>query len=259
MKKQSSHFAETAMRTLVVFLLVVVFHAQSWGQAPQAIVQRSLDAHTRSAVLDIVAKGTTTVDGVSKPTTVYVKPGRNLRMENGTGSDHRTFIVNAQEAWAGSDQKLNRLGEHQALRRPTQFPFFDLLSEVNNPNTELTYHGLKTIGATPVHHLTIHVRDPKRGKQSVWVPQNEQADFYIDAATFLVVRSERVESTQESMNLQVPSTIEFSDYRDVHGVMIPFRIVNTMGRPEIGMHKSTTVFSTVTVNGGVSDSLFSHK
>jgi hypothetical protein len=260
MKNRYCNPGVVTLGILLVGVLGVVAPSTAWAQAPQAIVQRSLEAHGRTMVTDIVATGTTTLNGLTKPTTVYVKPGRYVRIETGTGSARRTLIVNPREAWFGSDQRLTRSSEHQALGRPQQFPFLDLLSELNNPNAEITYHGLKTIGAASVHHLTIRIRDPRRATNAfLWVPREEQADFYIDAVSFLVLRSERMESSEESMTLKVPSRVDFSDYRTVQGVTVPFRIVNTMGRPDIGQHQSTTVFTTVTLNSGVADTLFSKR
>ena len=58
------------------------------------------------------------------------------------------------------------------------------------------------------------------------------------------------------MDLMVPSSVEFSDYRRVGPLYIPFRIVNTTGDRRMGMHQTTMVLSNADVNAAVPDALF---
>src|SRR5207248_6385323 len=109
----------------------------------------------------------------------------------------------------------------------------------------------------PAYKVSIRTRDAHPEKRFLKRPLEEAVDFFIDTTSFLILRSERLRPTEENMDFLIPSVLEFSDYRTVNGITVPFRIVNTMGRLDIGVSQSTTVFTTVTINSGIPDSLFS--
>lgn len=243
-------------------LLAVLLSLSARGlnaQSTRAVLQQSLLRHARTPVTDITATGSITVNGVTRSTTVYVKGSDQIRIENGTGSERNVVIFARGQGWVGTNPALavKPLTDHGSAKRPTQFPFLDLISELNNPNVQITDQGMKTLGERSVYHITIYLGDPKAQERTLKRPLDDQADFYIDAETFLVVRSERLLRTEEDMNMRVPSIMEFSDYRSVNGFLVPFKIVSTSGNSRMGMSQSITQFTTVRINEGVSDALFS--
>lgn len=238
--------------------VAIVFLSEpfSSAQTPGEIVQRALQAHGASAVNDITAVGTTTWNAETRPTVVYAKRDGSFRIETGPTSSRNIVVFSKGLAWSGVGELNKRMSDHVSVRRPEQFPFFDLLSEAGNPNAEISYNGLKSIGSAIVHHITMTIPDRYTRERSLRRALDERADFYIDAQTFLVVRSARFLLTEEAMDLRVPSMMDFSDYRNVNGVQIPFRIVNASGTPEMGLHSSTVAFTSVIINSNVADSLF---
>jgi hypothetical protein len=85
---------------------------------------------------------------------------------------------------------------------------------------------------------------------------DEEADFYIDAETLRVTRSIQYLRSIEDMDFRIPSILDFSDYRSVNGVQVPFRIATTTGSAGTGIQRSTTVLQSVFINRGVSPALF---
>lgn len=78
----------------------------------------------------------------------------------------------------------------------------------------------------------------------------------MDPVTLLIVRSARSLMAENSMDVRFRSSTDFSDYRVVQGLSIPFRIVETVTLPSRPPFQSVYVVANVTVNSGVSDSVF---
>ena len=245
------------IRNMVLFMGWILLGNLGWAQSARAIAEQALRAHGRGRLIDITALGSTTRNGQTNILNVYAKGSGTGRHENGTGSDRNVMIFNSGKAWAGKDTQLRPLQAHTSQRRLTLFPFLDLIAELDQPQIQITDRGMVTINGLRAYHISIQTKDTEAAKRFLHRPLEEAADFFIDAQTSLIIRSERLRTSEENMDFRVPSVLEFSDYRTVNGVAVPFRIVNTMGGPNIGTYQTTTVFTTVTINSGIPDTLFS--
>lgn len=234
-------------------LLVFVFAASAWPQDPKSLLQSTLSAHvSRSQVNDLVLTGSVRSDGGPEENLRVYISGNNVRSEIGAGSGTRINIRSTE-----ARQSQNKvIPAHAAVLRPRTIPFLDLITEINNPRAQIIYRGLKQIGGRPVHQVSIALPDASPQSRPFGRALSEAVDFYIDVATLWIVRTERMLTTAENMDLKVPSIMEFSDYRLVNGVAVPFRIVETVGTDFNGLHQITTTLQSVAVNQGVSPALF---
>ena len=146
--------------------------------------------------------------------------------------------------------------QHAAMRRPIELPFFDLIAEVGNPRLISNFVGPEIIGGRTANHFLLRLPDATPDKRFLRRPLNEEVEFFADAATGLIVRSRRMQAADNDVDFRVPSIFDFSDYRQVGSVKMPFRIVNTIGNESSGISLVTIVIESVLVNQGLADSVF---
>jgi hypothetical protein len=247
-------------RVTVTVILAALFASAAHGQnvqSTQSVLQQTLLAHVpRTAVLDITAVGTiTNASGFTEAVTVSAKGTSAIRMDFPV--EKRSVFYSGQQGWTiNSAGKTVRIEPHAALRRPTLFPFLDLITEVANPQLQIVDGGTQTLNGHNVRRLILSLPDPTPNIRLFKIPLDEALDVYIDNQSYLVTRSIRYRTTDGNVNLKIPSVLDFSDYRSVSGAQIPFKIVNTIGTTHTGISTSTLVFQSVTINSGLTDSLF---
>jgi hypothetical protein len=241
-------------------LLITTTPAFSQAVAPQAtrqLLQRIAQTHLGSVVVkDILAIGEgITPSGKRHPVRFYAQGSKTLRIEHGTGSAQSVSVFSNGSAWESRSGKTQDLPGHVAEQRVRVFPFLDLLSEWNNPDLEVVKSETTTIGNVLAYHIQLRVKDSKR-LRPFGRPLDDEADFYINTQTLLIMRSVRMLRAVNDMDFRIPSVMDFADYRNVNGIAIPFRITTTLGTPTTGIHTSTTQLQSVQFNAGVSPALF---
>lgn len=124
---------------------------------------------------------------------------------------------------------------------PFYVPGFVLAAELANPNYSVTLVGQETRNGISVTHIhTVDTSDEEGSKVT-------HQDWYFDSTTSLPVAVEyRIPDDIDLMKF-APGSDEFSDYRPVNGVLVPFAIRASLG----GSPKFITV-SSVAFNTGIS-------
>jgi hypothetical protein len=216
-----------------------------------------LQAHVGTTVVtDIEATSNRTGSDGRRRTTKYLLQGsKNMRVEHGEGSEQSVSVHTDTEAWQTRQGKVVSIPEHAASPRNRLFPFLDLIAEFRNPNLEIVSKGMTSIDARETYHVQLRLKDTKPNR-IFGIALDEEVDFYIDAQTLLIVRSERFLRSIDDMTFRVPLVSEFSDYRRVNGVAVPFRIVTITGNRSIGMYQSAIQMERVIINPGISPMLF---
>lgn len=245
------------MKQFLVLLIVLIPARQAWSQAGQARLHQSLQGYLGKGQLpaDITLAGQILDDrGSVKPFKMVVKGIDKVRYESG-----ETMTVFAGGGgWArtgGNGGKVQVLPAH-AARRPEIIPFLDLLSEIDNSRIEVSSVQPVTVGGQALERVVLTLRDQHKDRRELRRPLDEQTSFYLDPATALVVRSEHTLTAANNMDSRFLSTIDFSDYRSVDGVAIPYRIVQTVGSGSTPLQRSTITITRVTLNQGIPDSTF---
>jgi CubicO group peptidase (beta-lactamase class C family) len=106
-------------------------------------------------------------------------------------------------------------------------------------------------------YKTIEVRGTKKiGDEDAWivrfVPTNGTAfTEYYSTKTFLLLRREGVVTSSTSA-IQIPYSINFSDYRSVDGVMLPFKMVNN----SVSNGNVVTYVKSIKQNVPIEDTMF---
>jgi hypothetical protein len=205
---------------------------------------------------DLTIEGTVIDAKGVKQIRILIKDRRKIRYELGAGPTLQITIFDNNQGWSIQGTRIQALQDHTSIRRPTIIPIFDLLAELENARLIGVDHGIKVRGSQAARHVTLTLPDSVQPRP-FGRRLDETVDFFFDPVTFQVVRTERVRRSEENMDLQIPSILEFSDYRLVGNLYVPFRVLNVTGNAIVGQHQSTLIVSSVNLNSNLPDSLFS--
>jgi hypothetical protein len=214
-------------RLTLVLLGSATFFAQ--GRSDLA---RSLESHGGAAVrnaITIDARGTATRTSGEAPIRIRATLDRieaNLRIDYGSPTTLSVITT--------PDGQVELRGNQTILKEPHSglFSQLDLFGGLSLPHLTLPGVASESVG----------VRDVRgRSSQRVWIQTGrerirygrtlkDEADIYIDEETGLVSAISRTGYASEALDRSFVLTNEFSDYRDVSGVLIPFRIDRYLDR-----------------------------
>jgi hypothetical protein len=132
-------------------------------------------------------------------------------------------------------------------------PYLLLASAFNNPGTSnstgyaLSYKGIVELSGHPAYDIQLEFIIPGLYDPDGLFREYHSIEFFLDTSTLLVVR------TQESIPNHDVRQIQYSDYRQVSGVLVPFSIT-----AEASSFWQTWVIQLdkITFNAGLQDSDF---
>jgi hypothetical protein len=170
--------------------------------------------------------------------TRYLLRPRKLRVEAAYQKDPETRILNGAKGWMG----VGKAGQKEADRYAYeglvfQYDYMNLPFSLIDGTRTVVYKGRDATGSVPVDVL--HVRGG----------EGEEMTLYVDTVTHLVTR---VSSPIAAPAGKTEVGVEFSDYRSVNGVKMPFRVVSSFGATKVGV----TVMSRVEINRAMDAPLF---
>jgi len=126
--------------------------------------------------------------------------------------------------WKSEDKKTRTMPEFNCLTDAAWF-FPALTSLGGRRDRLLKYLGQETRNNATVEHLRSYVRDPKWPKAvAPTLERRRSMDFYLDAATLLPVAVSFNVHPDNDGNADLLTEVEFSDYQNLNGVLVPMRI-----------------------------------
>jgi len=236
----------------VAALLAGSLVQQAAGSIPRAESKQSVDeivAATLKArggvealkgVASIKRSGHTTLSGASVPVTIWAKRPDRFRREMQLqgllvilGYDGQTFWTSS-----GGDLPAQRVSGPPAERAQEEAAFDTILLDYKAKGHKVDLLGTERLGKRDVYHLKVL---KKNGKTE---------HYYLDTKTGLEAR---VVSTAEMPGgAKVEMAKEFSDYRPVKGILVPFVIRDFANDTLV----SETTLDSVEINVPLEDSLF---
>lgn len=131
-------------------------------------------------------------------------------------------------------------------------PYLGIATALSDTSAAISYVGLVEFGGRKVYQVRVrrtfglHVTDP------AYFSTLPSKDYFIDAVTFLVLKTEDMSRSLDPPVQEYPHDVLFSDYRQVGGVVVPFSIAE-----EVNGQKTWTVqLDSVTFNAGLTDADF---
>ena len=226
-----------------------------------ALAAKALGAQSNGvAVADVTLTGTATWTAGSdaqKGTVTFKARGTaqsrmDLALSGGNRSEIRTTSNGLpQGAWIGTDGKLNAYASHNCWTDAGWFfpVFSSLASAQTNPSVVLSYVGAETRNGTSVEHLQANTYSPDFSFTQPW----STVDFYLDATALLPVATAFNTHPDGDSGTNISVEVDFADYQQVKGVLIPFRIQQLVQ----GSLALDIAVTGVDLNSGLPDSDFS--
>jgi len=250
-------------RLISLFVLAVSVLTQgvldASAQDARTSIQNALGrlVPNRQLPVDLTLTGQLTdAAGVVQPFRFTMKGKDRVRFESGTGAALVTTTQSRGAGWTESGGKVRLLPSYSAIRRPGVVPFFDLLSEADTPNLQITDKGTFSIGGVVTRRFSLKLPDPTPDIRMFRRALDEEIDIYIDVTTQLVVRSESWMRADNNPDARLQTVWEFGDYRTISGLAIPFVIRYTLLTPGQKPPQRLYTVTEVSINSGVSDSTF---
>src|SRR5882762_4070855 len=220
---------------LVVILCTVVSTAQTAppsdpqavALADQAVAAMTGGAPVTDATLAGTAVWTAGSDQQTGTATLMAKGSAesrvDLNLSGGARSEIRNVNGNLNEGnWIGVDGAVHAIALPNCLTDASWFfPALGTLATAGrNSNLVFTYMGLESLGQTSLQHIHAYTYDAQFSEAQ----QLSAMDFYLDPQTLrprIVTFSEHPDNNG---SVNIPVQVMFSDYRNVDGTSIPFRI-----------------------------------
>ncbi len=267
------------VRSFLLFQLVLVGSTFLFSQAPasdpQAIsfASQSITALTTGkAIADVTlygnavwTSGARTESGTAKAYgKTNVSSRVDLTLSSGNRSELRTSVGGSPRgAWISASGKLTPSAIHNCRTDAVWFfPALTSLSAVNGdqshpsqPGFVLVYVGLETRNDRSVQHIqSYQYRANNRFPRKTATTQKlSTVDYYLDAQTLVPLYIAFSAHPDNDASTNIAVEIEFSDYQQVNGILVPFHIKKLwQGNPLLDF-----TVTNVAVNSGLPDSLFS--
>jgi hypothetical protein len=150
----------------------------------------------------------------------------DLSLSSGTLSEiYNSSTSGPVGSWSGPDGKLHTIPFHNLLSEPAWFfPTFAISRRVS-ADYVVTDLGQETRNGRQVEHLSVSQNPPAQFPAGALSFQHlTQLDFYLDSQTFLPAAIAYNIHPDDNALLDIPVEIDFSDFRSVSGVQVPFHI-----------------------------------
>jgi hypothetical protein len=251
-------FTRTFWRSAVLVLLLSTFGAAqqtiSSTRDPQAValVQAAVNAmggpNAAQGIRTVVASGGTDTAFHSFLWKDDFSGGRHeFRRELTDGTNTRLLVSGHGTPAAAFDNKARKLRKHVAYAIwPLHLPIVMLYDVLQNTNYSLTLGPQAVIGNHTCFQLL--AKDESGPVEAALSVQQ----WYIDATTGIPVRLQHRVADAMAVESYETAKVDYSDFRSVNGVLIPFQLVTSQSGKKTG----TVTLTSVVVNSPISSSDF---
>jgi hypothetical protein len=204
------------------------------SQQATMLLAKSATALTGSTALqDVMLSGTAErIAGSDDDTgTVVLKATADghsridLNLSSGNRSEIRSLDTNGPVgAWSGPDGAQHAISNHNLMTDASWFfCAFTLARMTSSQVITATYIGQESLNEQTVLHVSVTPR-LSTGYGQTLLQHLSQMDLFVDPATSLPVALSFNVHPDNNASLDIPVQIQFSDYRNINGVHIPFHI-----------------------------------
>lgn len=136
---------------------------------------------------------------------------------------------------------------------PDFIPVLSRISDFGSARTNTVYVGLEDIPSGPAYHVRLSAvpitKDPLEAEA---LDLMSEFHVYIDAKTNLVAKTQGFIFSPETLSNRTAVDTFYGDYRQVGGILVPYRILRSI----MGQKLSDVVITKVSLNTGLLDSQF---
>lgn len=214
------------------------------------IVQRSIAAMGCAALgpdTTATAKGALTLaDGTAMPLTIYSQGNNRLRSELDSPKGHKITIVNnGKGQMQHSDGRTEALAENNTShQRPTHIP---CLSNLVLPPGRSDAIAVR-VDQVPGDILDVVEITPVNRPHNKQAAERMKTTFWISRSNGFVLRMQYFNTSERDGNDTEIVDVEYSDYRPIDGVAIPFHQITRAGHLVLALQ-----FDSVQLNSAAAD------
>lgn len=227
-----------------------------------AILNQSLQAaggsQALAAIQDFTASGSITFywagQKVSGSVTIKGRGLAQYRMDASVDGGVESLVVNGNNGSVKNIDGSTRTFSPDELVyfASPSFPSTQVMAALQNTSTSISFVGEVTHDGRQVDDVRVQKVYSKADDPLGFRAKLATRDFFIDPATFQVVSSQDSAHPIHILSALCPHEMQFSDYRTVNGVLVPFAITETVcGQTTDRINLSQIVFNT-----GLTDSDF---
>lgn len=262
------------LATLALSFLLVLFSARQSAtqQISATAVQRDQQALTiltqvlkasggqaaLGTIQDITGSGNITYywAGEEVQGTVTVK-GRGIgqfRLDATLSNGVRSWAVSNGTGFVKeTDGTVSHIPYHNTVNFGNlAFPLYFMTTIIGDASTSITYVGLEPKNGAQVHHLRTQKIFPSKVDPGGIVSKLTTRDFFIDSTFYQIVATQDMVHPEGASTIDYPREMQFSDYRTVNGVLVPFSITEVA----TGQRTYSIQLNQITFNSGLQDSDF---
>jgi hypothetical protein len=149
-----------------------------------------------------------------------------LQLSNGSVTETRQVVNGLPSgSWTDATGQQHSISFHNLLTPGTWFcPVLSLaqISAANNLNIQFT--GQETKGGSNVDHFIATAPIPDKSTAAALMTHLSQVDIYLDPQTFRPLFLDFTAHPDKDSGVDMAIEVQFSNYTQVNGVWIPFRI-----------------------------------
>ena len=132
------------------------------------------------------------------------------------------------------------------------FPASHLVTVLQDNTSSVAYIGLETANGRQVHHVRIQKFPSTDNSVNAALINLGTRDLYVDATTLQITSTVDYARPEGQLSLSLAHVVQFSDYRTVNGVQVPFSITQFGS----GQRTSSIQLNQITFNTGLTDGDF---
>lgn len=210
------------------------------------------------AIQDFTASGSITYnwagESVNGSVTLKGRGKGQFRLDADLPNGRLSWAVNNGD---GFYKELDETTRHIFYPNAVNFgsltlPYVDIAVSLNDQSASLSYVGVNTQDNRKTYDIGIQQVLPSDRDPTGILGKLTRRDFFIDMQTFQIVRVSDMVHPEKITTIDIPHEIEFSDYRPVNGVVLPFSISEKTD----GQHTYTIQVSQMSFNSGLQDADF---
>ncbi|HSR50374.1 MAG TPA: hypothetical protein VLV83_06065 [Acidobacteriota bacterium] len=223
-----------------VFFLVLLFSALTLAASPQqsdlsdVVLEAAVEAHggvsAISPTIDATSFGNQTFwagqETLQRSLRLDTSGAFQMRMTlQAANRTPKVYVSDGRLAWSQEGDRTRSIAERQAANQPNPFnPVTGLLGAYLRNAFEPTYLGLERDGNVPYHRILLQLRDPDSSRVAQGRSVDRAYEVLIEDGTFLIAEVSVVGADWASHHPELWERWQYSDFRQVEGLIVPFFI-----------------------------------